>query len=470
MKNDSKIIISLTVIIFSVLMSPVLVLAEDLAASCALISESENDCQGLSSAECRLVLEKCADYYEQQSSAIAKDITKTEKEKKTLQSQVSSLKKKIQNLSYQIKQGNVMVKNLGMQIDDTQVSINKTSLKIKDSEGQLADILRSIYEEDQKSSIEILLEGNLSDFFSNLVHIENLNLKLSELLDSTRNLKSYLEGQKGKMDSEKEELEGVVKVRGLQKQESEKTRKEQENYLKLTEAQYQKQMQEKQAAQKKAASIRARIFELLGVSKAPTFGEAYEIAKYVSGLTGIRPAFILAVLTQESNIGKNVGQCYVTNFDTGAGIDLKGKPKQRVMNPKTTSSFKELVISLGMDPATTPVSCWIPLYSKGAPYGWGGAMGPAQFIASTWNLYKGKVSEITGKTANPWNITDAFLAAGLLLKDNGAKQSEFNAAMRYFSGGTWTKSESFYGNSVLAIASQYEKDIAALEASLAINR
>jgi peptidoglycan hydrolase CwlO-like protein len=452
-------------ILFLGLIIPVFSSAEDMAETCATISESNTGCQNLSSTDCRIVLEKCAAYYEQQSVEIAKDLTKTEKEKKTLQSQVSTLKKKIQNLEYQIKQGNVMVKDLAMRIDDTEASINKTSSKIEDSQNQLINILRSIYEEDQKPSLEILLEGDLSDFFDNLVYLENLNSKVNDLLGSTKNLKSYLESQKGKMDDEREEIKGVVKIQGLQKQEADKNKKEQENYLKLTEAQYQKQLQEKQAAEKKAASIRARIFDLLGVSKAPTFGEAYEIAKYVSGITGVRTAFLLAVLTQESNIGKNVGQCYVKDFNTGEGIDLKGNPKKRVISPKSAPAFKELVSSLGMEPTETPVSCWIPLYSKGVPYGWGGAMGPAQFISSTWNLYKDEVARISGKAANPWNIKDAFLAAGLLLKDNGAKQSEFNAAMRYFSGGSWTKSESFYGNSVLSIAAQYEKDIAAIQSN-----
>lgn len=445
------------------LMLPVFSLAEDLTATCAEISESNTGCQNMSTSDCRVLLEKCAVYYEEQSVIIAEDLTKTAKEKKTLQSQVSTLKKKIQNLEYQIKQGNVMVKDLAMRIEDTETSINKTSSKIEDSQNQLINILRSIYEEDQKPSLEILLEGELSDFFDNLVYLENLNSKVNELLSSTKNLKSYLESQKLKMDDEREEIKGVVKIQGLQKQESEKNKKEQENYLKLTEAQYQKKLQEKQDAEKKAASIRARIFDLLGVAKAPTFGEAYEIAKYVSGITGVRTAFLLAVLTQESNIGKNVGQCYVRNFDTGEGVDTKGNTRKRVINPKTSESFKELVTSLGMKPTETPVSCWIPLYSKGVPYGWGGAMGPAQFISSTWNLYKDEVARISGKTANPWNIKDAFLAAGLLLKDNGASKSEFNAAMRYFSGGSWTKSESFYGNSVLAIATQYEKDIAEME-------
>jgi membrane-bound lytic murein transglycosylase B len=95
-------------------------------------------------------------------------------------------------------------------------------------------------------------------------------------------------------------------------------------------------------------------------------------------------------------------------------------------------------------------------------FGWGGAMGPAQFIPSTWQLYKSRLSSILGKTPNPWDIRDSFLAAALLLKDNGAKNgdvnSEWQAAMLYFSGSLNPK-YSFYGDNVMALAEKYRQDI-----------
>ena len=73
--------------------------AEDLAVLCKQISETENSCQDLSAAECQATLQKCAAYYDSQSAAIAKDITKTQQQKSTLQSQVSTLKSKMLALS-----------------------------------------------------------------------------------------------------------------------------------------------------------------------------------------------------------------------------------------------------------------------------------------------------------------------------------------------------------------------------------
>jgi len=123
--------------------------------------------------------------------------------------------------------------------------------------------------------------------------------------------------------------------------------------------------------------------------------------------------------------------------------------------------FVKITEELGRDPDITPVSC--PMRKKdGSQLGWGGAMGPAQFIPSTWMGYKDKVSAITGKSpADPWDIRDAFMAAGLLLKNNGAnetKDGQWKAAMRYFSGGT-NKKYRFYGDNVLTLTAKYEQDI-----------
>ena len=113
--------------------------------------------------------------------------------------------------------------------------------------------------------------------------------------------------------------------------------------------------------------------------------------------------------------------------------------------------FLAITAELGRDPYATPVSCWITDYRKGVPYGWGGAMGPAQFIPSTWNLFAGKLKTLLGQTANPWAIKDSFTASGLYLAELGAtaktSTAESKAASRYYGG------SSAYASSVLNRAS-----------------
>ncbi len=422
--------------------------------------------QGLamSPQEEREVLEKELEALEEQIARYEKDISKTQQEKSTLQNQIYILKQQIGKLNLQIYQSNVMIEELGLQINDTQTSIEETSLKIADSREKLSSILRSIYEEDQRSLVEILLaEPDLSAFFDNLVALETLNGKNQELLENIKNLKSYLEGEKQALDSEKEDFERLVEIQTLQKQENEAAKEDKDYYLQLTEDQYQKYLSEKEAVEEKASGIRTRIFELIGVPEAPTFGEAYEIAKSIEKITGVRPALLLAVLTQESNIGKNVGQCYLKDPKTGDGVvAYNGQKISKVMKPsRDVQPFLAITKALGRDPYNTPVSCPIP--SVG---GYGGAMGPAQFIPSTWMIYKDKIEKITGEAADPWSIKDSFLAAALYLTDYGAAQQTYNAewkaAMIYFSGTTSTRYR-FYGDSVMAIAKNLAKDIETLE-------
>ena len=285
---------------------------------------------------------------------------------------------------------------------------------------------------------------------------------IRDRLKDIKELKADLETQKQSLDNEKDELEKVAKLQTLQKQEGEATKGEQEKLLELTkgkESEYQKLIQ---VSKQLAKELRARIFELIGVPEAPTFGEALDLAKYVETATGIRPAFLLAVLTQESNIGKNVGQCFLTDTKTGSGIVVKtGKAVNRVMKPsRDIDYFLALTKELGRDPNKTVVSC--PM-----SYGWGGAMGPAQFIPSTWKIYAERVKAITG-SADPWKIKDAFVAAALYLKDKGADSQTYNAewraAISYFAGSV-NLSYRFYGDSVMNIAKKYEEDIKAIEAA-----
>jgi membrane-bound lytic murein transglycosylase B len=448
-----------TILFSSVLISPSFILAQDLSVICQL-DNIEKECVNLEPVECRKLLESCEAYYQEQSNEIEKDINKTEEEKKTLENKISSLKKKIQNLDYQIRQSNLIIKDLGLQIEDTEDSIGNTFLKIEDSKRKLANILRNIYEEDQKPFIEILVSGNsISNFFDNLASLERLNFKSKELLQNVKLLKINLESQKESLDQEKQDLENIVEIQTVQKQ---------QNFQSKNEQEYQKYLAEKQEVDQKAAEIRARIFELIGVPKAPTFGEAYEIAEYVENITGVRPAFLLAVLTQESNIGKNVGQCYLKNTETGAGETIKTSTAlSRVMKPvRDIQPFLTITKELGRDPFFTPVSC--PM-----SYGWGGAMGPAQFIPSTWMIYRDQLKDIMGEPADPWSIKDSFLAAALYLADYGAAEQtpegEFNAALSYFAGPSWYNSKYSsvykrdYGYPVMAITKAYESDIAKIK-------
>ena len=438
---------------------------QDLGQTCRPLSEASTDdvCGEMSDKECQALLNECLDFYQERSDYYGDKVAETQQEKNTLQNQIYILRSKINRLNNEIYQSNLMITDIGLQIEDTQTSIDISSVKIGGLKDKLAELLRTVYEQDQRSIVEIMLaEDELSDFFDELAALEALSLKNQELLTHIKILRKQLEGEEQSLGEERGDLEHTVAMNVLQKQQSSATKSEQEYFLELTETEYQKYLKGQKESQAMAVEISARIFDLIGVSGEHTFGELYKIAKnYIEPMTGVRPAFLLAIIKQESNLGKNVGQCYLTNPQTGEGVVAYNNQKiSRVMSPtRDVPHFLKITKDLGRDPYKTLVSC--PM-----SYGWGGAMGPAQFIPSTWAIYREKVNEIIGKPADPWVIQDAFLASALYLSHYGASKQDYNnewrAAMIYFSGSTNIKYR-FYGDSVMVITSQYAKDIAILE-------
>lgn len=396
---------------------------------------------------------------EAQISQYETELAKTKTEKQTLTNKINQLKKEQSKVTLQIRQVSLQITQLGQKLSVTEQSIQATTDRLARAKNQTAVILQALSEQDHKPLILTLLEAkSLATFFDELNSLEKISESLVASVNQVKIAKADLESEHQDLESQQNEKKNFLSIQGLQQKALADKAAEQNTILKETqgkEANYQTLLKE---SQKKAKEIRSRIYELVEVGAQITFGEAVKIANSTSALTGVRPAFLLAVLTQESDLGKNVGTC------NRAGDPLSKSWRNIMKSSRDQEPFLTITKELGMNPDTTPVSC--PMKdSRGNQVGWGGAMGPAQFIPSTWMLYKDRVSAITGKPANPWDIRDAFLASALLLKDNGATSgagnAEWKAAMLYFSGSTNNQFR-FYGDSILAIASRYEGDIRAL--------
>jgi peptidoglycan hydrolase CwlO-like protein len=389
--------------------------------------------------ECK-TLKECEALYKQLEEELKKveaNIAKTKEEKKTRENQIKLLKSKIQQLDLQIKQTNLKIKELALQIEDTENAISETNLRIEEMQKKLKQILRTMYEEDQRSLIEILLtEKTISSFFDNLVGLEVLNKKQKEILAEIKSLKASLEDEKENLESQKSDFEKLLSIRSLQKQENESAKKEQEKLLAMTEAQYQQYLKQKKELEQRAAEIMARIAQLTlpGLAVPRDKKELYQLANWAGNLTSVRPALILGLIEVESALGTNVGQCNCSGQPVCAYPELSYK---KVMPSSQWTAFEQITKELGLNPNTTPVSCYI----GGGKIQMGGAMGPAQFMPTTWLKYKERIESLTGiKPAHPWRASDAFLGAALYLADAGASskniQDELGAVTAYLCGTT----------------------------------
>jgi membrane-bound lytic murein transglycosylase B len=376
-----------------------------------------------------------------------KTITNIQKQKRSIQNDLKIVESNIKKVELEIKAIDLSIKRLNQKIAETKKSIQITEEKIDRSKEILTAALRYYYQLRQRSVVEVFLaSAQLSDYFNNFFYLQKLQEQINTEIDNLKDLNQKLNQQKIKLENELQEQSDLLSLQKIKYAELQDLKKEKQNLLAQTSKQESQYKQLLKESEKTAAQIREQIYRLAGGSGPITFGEAYNLAKIAEKYTGIRPAFLLAILHYESRLGQNVGTCHYKN----------------AMKPSEWPIFEKIVSELGLDPNRMPVSCkpW---------YGWGGAMGPAQFIPSTWMAYKDRVSKITGNNPpSPWNNLDAFVAAAIKLTDSGANsrkyQDEWKSAMIYFAGSNWNNpSLRFYGDDVMAIAERFQRDIEILE-------
>ncbi len=392
-------------------------------------------------------------------------IKDTQAQKSTLKGDVTLLNARIKAAQAQIDAKNIAIKQLGAQIAQKNVVIGQLTDRIERGKEALASIMRQTQMLDDYSAVDIALGAqSVSDFFIDLDAFVSIKVGMANLFIDIRKAQAQTEKEKAELaDKQSKTVDAKYVVVTEQKQiTSDKTEKQQ--LLAITtnkETEYKKVLADRQA---KAAAIRAALFPLRD-SVEIRFNDALNYAKEAQARTGVRPALILAVLTQESNLGKNVGQCYLTNDATGAGVGVRegkitGTAFAKVMSPKRdVPPFLDLGLRLGFDPHRQVVSCPIA-----GVVGWGGAMGPAQFIPSTWKMYEARIASVSGHAVpNPWSANDAIVAMSIYLGDLGADaggySAEYTASAKYYAGGAWRTAGRVYANSVLALAERIQGDI-----------
>ncbi|MDO8536889.1 MAG: lytic murein transglycosylase [bacterium] len=406
-------------------------------ASTSPVSDAERQALELQLQE----LEGQIDQYENQ-------ITGYQKQGKTLKGEITTLNNKIAKLNLQIQAIGLTLKQLNKNIEETQSQIVVTEGNITTRKAAMGELLQNLYENERVSLVQIFLKNpQLSDFFADLNSITLLQSSLRAEAEKIIDLRDQLKEKRERYSLAKADAESVREYQAAQKTEIDGAKTEKNKLLDVTKGQESKYQSLLKQTKETAAQIRSRIFQLLGGGEL-SFEKAYSYAKLAGGATGIRPALILAVLDRESALGQNVGRC---NYKTA-------------MSPSNQVLFLQIVAEIGINnPDTVTVSC----PNRDGVYG--GAMGPAQFIPSTWNLYKNAVSKVTGHSpASPWDHSDAFVATALYLKDAmtgcasiysaGASQERCVAA-KYYAGGRWRSYLWTYGEAVVSRARAFQNDI-----------
>jgi len=386
---------------------------------------------------------------------------------KSLQGDVTQLDAQIKKAQAEIAQHNLTIGKLSDQINSKTQTIASLEQRLDEGRASLAKLLR---EKDQTETTSLVVlafsSESLSDFFGTVDQIDSINQGLVQKFNELRSVQNQTQEQKQALAAQQNQQLDARHEAQLLKQTITTSKQQKTELLTMTKGQesaYNKVLAQKQ---QRAQQIREALFNLRD-TKGISFESALGYATAASEATGVRAALILAILSQESDLGKNIGSCVVSSLDTGDG---KGKNTgtfyEKVMKvPRDTVPFEKITQAFGMDWSTTPVSC--PLGTRySSSRGYGGAMGPSQFIPSTWQLFVSRITAITGGVANPWNPRDAIAATALYLKDLGAAggsyTAERNAACKYYSGRSCDSRSPInytYGNSVIFKAETFQNNI-----------
>lgn len=377
-------------------------------------------------------------------------LSERQRQSVSLERDIAILDATIEKAKLSIRARTLVISELSSDIAQKKHTIGALADRIGREKDSLGEIVRKTYRADSFSLPEIVLSGErFSDFFADVDSYRAVKGALRRSYLNLEDVKGQTEEARAALEDKRAEQTDLKRLQELEKRKIEREQAQKNKILTISrglEVEYQKIIK---AQELSAAQIRAELFTLRGSAAIP-FGKAYDYALVAAKKTGVRPAVILGVIAEESNLGENVG--------TGNWrVDMK--------TPRDTEPFLDITRRLGLDPDSMPVS-------KKAWYGFGGAMGPAQFLPSTWVLYEERIAGATGHNPpNPWEPADAFMAAALLMSDNGARartpEAERLAALRYLAG--WSNARkpaySFYGDDVMDLADKYQRQIDILQNS-----
>lgn len=150
-------------------------------------------------------LKKQQKVYEENIEIKRREITSLNNQLDLLDNQLVKNRIEIEITEAEIKENNLEQENIKLQIDQKEQ-------KIQEQKDQLAEFIRLIHQEDQRSYFEILLlNDNLSEFLDQIKYSEGLQASLQNTLDKIQLIRDALLVQKKDLENKKEELDRFKK-------------------------------------------------------------------------------------------------------------------------------------------------------------------------------------------------------------------------------------------------------------------
>jgi len=213
---------------------------------------------------------------EEEQQKYSQSIKQKQNEKVSLANQLAILDSRIMKAELEIERAEIEIDQTNLEIKKTNLEIEAKTKEIEKEKEHISNVLKLMYEQDQVSSLEILLLNNsLSDFLNQMKYLEDVSEDIGDSLDNLKKYQENLENDKKKLDKKNLELasqkEKIEEEKLALKNES-GTKVNLLDQVKNSESQYQSLLAQAKQEQASAAadiaslekSVRAKIAQMEG--------------------------------------------------------------------------------------------------------------------------------------------------------------------------------------------------------------
>ncbi|MEK7499804.1 MAG: lytic murein transglycosylase, partial [Patescibacteria group bacterium] len=336
-----------------------------------------------------------------------KEIDEVNKKIAELSIKKSETQEEAQIIAIAIEQLQAQLKKAERELANTRANITKVNITtqqttqemqllekdIAKKRQELTSLIRTLYQYESQSMIRIFFTSDsLSDVLTKREEYKTFQERAVGVVNKMHENEDSLQTKKKSLEEQAEDLSALQKILDAQTDDLAEKKVVQAKFL--AEKKQKQLVFENLIAEARAAreEINKQIFTLQSGKVNVSLKTAVDMAKYASSVTGVRGAIIMAVLKVESGIGANVGN----------GVFPDNMPYS-----KNREAFLRITQKLGLDPYKTAISR-------------SGAIGPGQFMPLTFEGLMPRIEQLTKKPlANPFELSDAFMATAIFLADRG---------------------------------------------------
>jgi len=379
-------------------------------------------------------LEECKKTYLKEKEEAQSRLENIKTEEFKTKTTLSRLDRALAEINFEIAELNLNIESIEKEIKKREKAISELEGKLRDYIQVLEAILKAIYEYDQESSLELLIFGNtLSEVFQKFEELERMREALRSTILDIKKAKLKLEEEKNNLEEAKKTKLELKSLREIRRQSLLLSRREQASILqKLAQAKTPLEREmvriEAELQQLKIAMEKIRSYLLKWTLTGNiTWSSIFKAVSNASAMTGVREALLLGVLQAETRFGQNLGKAGRTKEYC---IDRWGGSSREY------DALVQICSRFGYDPNNVPMSrsC---------------AIGPSQFLPSTWLAYE----RLCPGIYNPWDLNHAVLATACYLNRNGATSGNESGALFVYN------QSSSYVKAVLSYAETWQEII-----------